>query len=258
MSRRLATPASAPRITGVLRVAPDPRLAAIVEQHWIVAWDHRDRAPVTQEVLPDPCVNLAVEPDGVLIHGVKRGRSAHVLAGAGKAIGTKFRPGGFSGLVADDVQSLTDQVIPASQIFGAAGARLEAALAAAPATRDALDAITAFLVARVPPPDPARALVAEVVDAMRDAAPGTRVADLADRFAMTQRTLQRLFARHVGATPKQVLQRFRHQRAVDLLADAPPSLARVAADLGYFDQSHFVADFRGATGRAPSAHLAHG
>ncbi len=93
---------------------------------------------------------------------------------------------------------------------------------------------------------------------MRDAPPGTRVADVAKRFAMSQRTLQRLFTRHVGASPKQVLQRFRHQHAVDLLDAEPPSLARVAADLGYFDQSHFVQDFRVATGRAPSHHLALG
>lgn len=54
-----------------------------------------------------------------------------------------------------------------------------------------------------------------------------------------------------------LLQRFRHQHATDRLAadrgaDAP-GLARLAAELGYFDQAHFVQDFRAATGRLPSA-----
>ncbi len=63
--RPLITPRSAERLAGMVRVAPAADLADIVEQHWVVAWDHRGRPPVTQEVLPDPCVNLAIEPVGV-------------------------------------------------------------------------------------------------------------------------------------------------------------------------------------------------
>lgn len=258
-SRPIATPASAVRIAGVAFVAPDPALAdVVVEHHWVVAWDHRDRDPVVQEVLPDPCVNLAVEPAGVLVHGVTRGRSAHELAGAGSVLGTKFRPGGFSGFVAGDVQALTGRVIGVGELWGAAGAALERELAAATRIEDLVRIVTAFLRARRPAPDPQRALAAEVVTAMR-AAPTARVGELAARFAMTPRTLQRLFATHVGATPKQVLLRFRHQEAADALAGEVPSLARAAADLGYFDQAHFVRDFRRATGRAPLQHVrAHG
>ena len=115
--------------------------------------------------------------------------------------------------------------------------------------------MTAFLRAHRPPPDPQRALVAEVVEAMRAAPPGTRVREIAAHFAVTPRTLQRLFATHVGASPKRVLQRFRHQDATDRLetGGARDGLARLAAELGYFDQAHFLHDFRAATGRRPSA-----
>jgi AraC-like DNA-binding protein len=54
---------------------------------------------------------------------------------------------------------------------------------------------------------------------MRSATPGTRVGDVAASFALTPRTLQRIFARHVGASPKQVLQRLRRQRAVDQISE---------------------------------------
>jgi transcriptional regulator GlxA family with amidase domain len=114
--------------------------------------------------------------------------------------------------------------------------------------------VTAFIRSRRPPRgDAARTLVGEIVEAMRAAPPGTRVASIAASFALAPRSLQRLFAEHAGATPKQVLQRFRHQRAADELSTAPAGLARLAAELGYFDQSHFIADFRAATGRLPSA-----
>jgi AraC-like DNA-binding protein len=255
-NRSLITPGSAAALVGMVRVAPAADLADVIEQHWIVAWDHRGRSPVTQEVLPDPCVNLAIEPAGVLVYGVTSGRSAHVLAGAGTVVGTKFRPGGFSGFFAGPVRALNDRRLAPSEVFGSDGARLECELAAAKTTRALIEAVNAFLRSHRPPRVPQRALVNEIVEAMRAAPPGTRVSEVASSFAMSPRTLQRLFADHVGAGPKQVLQRFRHQDATDRLAAHERAddggLARLAAELGYFDQAHFIHDFRVATGTVPS------
>jgi transcriptional regulator GlxA family with amidase domain len=97
-----------------------------------------------------------------------------------------------------------------------------------------------------------------IVQAMRTAPPGAQVADVAADFAVSARTLQRLFARHVGASPKQVLQQFRRQLATDrLIEEAAPNLGRLAAELGYFDQAHLARDFRQTLGRSPSAIATH-
>ncbi len=171
-------------------------------------------------MLPDPCVNLAIEPDGVGLYGVTSGRSTHVLAGAGAVVGTKFRPGGFSGFLPAPVRELNDRVLTLGEAFGADGEQIDHQLAGAETTRELIDLVSAFLRAHRPPPDPQRSLAAEIVEAMRAAPPGTRVAAVAARFSLAPRTLQRLFAAHVGARPKQVLQRFRHQHATDqLVAD---------------------------------------
>ena len=256
-AHELITPRSAARIAGMARVAPADDLADLVEHHWIVAWDRRGQPPLAHDVLPDPCVNLAIEPAGVLLYGVPSGRSNHVLCGAGTVVGTKFRPGGFSGFVAGAVHTLNDRVLTLPEAFDADGSRLADALAETVSTPEQIEVLSAFLRARRPAPNPQRALVSQIVEAMRTAPPGTRVTEIAARFALTARTLQRWFSAHVGAGPKRVLQRFRHQHAYDRLsgdgqADAV-GLARVAAELGYFDQAHFTQDFRTATGRLPSA-----
>ena len=252
-AREIITPRSAARIAGMERIAPADDLTDIVEHHWIVTWDHRDRAPVAREVLPDPSVNLAVEPDGVLLYGVTSGRSTHVLAGAGTVVGTKFRAGGFSGFLPGPVRAITDRTITLYEAFGTDGNLLADVLKLASAPEKQIGVVAAFLRSHRPPADPQRELVAQIVEAMRSAPAGTTVAAIADRFAFTPRNLQRLFAMHVGATPKHVLQRFRHQRAHDLLTESPGAgrLARLAAELGYFDQAHFTQDFRTATARSP-------
>ena len=51
-----------------------------------------------------------------------------------------------------------------------------------------------------------------------------------------------------------MIQRYRlHEAAEQLKRTSPPSLAALAASLGYFDQSHFVRDFKAMVGRAPGA-----
>jgi AraC-like DNA-binding protein len=254
MPNEIVTPRSADRVTGMVRIAPDPSVADLVEGHWVVTWDRRGEPPARREVLPDPCVNLAVEPAGRLVYGVGSGHGVRVLDDAGMVIGTKFRPGGFSGLRPGPVSELSGRVLTLPEAFGAAGEELDAALLAAPDITAVIAAVTGFVAANRPAPDPQRELVMAIAAAMRDAGPDASVDRLAREFAVSTRTLQRLFAGHVGATPKQVLQRFRRQRAVDLLSEpGGPSLAAITAELGYADQSHLTRDFRATLGRGPAA-----
>src|SRR5262245_59903907 len=102
--------------------------------------------------------------------------------------------------------------------------------AAAATVTDAIAVISAFLRAHRPPSDACRELTASIVAAMADAPSGTRVGELADRFAITTRTLQRLFALHVGASPKAVLQQRRLQDATDRLRAEDTPLALMAAE----------------------------
>ena len=95
----------------------------------------------------------------------------------------------------------------------------------------------------------------EVVEAMLVAEPGTTVAQLAARHAVSPRTLQRAFADHVGVGPKWVLKRYRmHVAAERIAAGEVGDGVSLALDLGYFDQSHFIRDFTAQIGRAPGAY----
>jgi AraC-like DNA-binding protein len=81
------------------------------------------------------------------------------------------------------------------------------------------------------------------------------VEDVVERFGIAPRTLQRLFARYLGVSPKWVLRRYRlHEAAARLAAEQDRPWAEVAAELGYFDQSHFIRDFTAAIGLTPVAY----
>jgi AraC-like DNA-binding protein len=255
-TRGILRPEAIGRVFSLQRTAPADDLAHLIERHWVVEWDLGDRPPHRQEVVTHPCVNLVFEPRGAAVFGVQRRRDARVLRGSGWAVGVKFRPGGFSGYYGRPVHEITDRALALDAIFGEDGAALARAAAVAdPAGKTAL--AEAFLRARMPPPDPEIELVHEVVVDMLAVDPATTVAAIAGRHAVSTRTLQRLFRRHVGVGPKWVLRRYRLQEAAEQLAAGERSdWTRLALDLGYFDHAHFIRDFRAVVGRSPAEYEA--
>jgi AraC-like DNA-binding protein len=80
------------------------------------------------------------------------------------------------------------------------------------------------------------------------------VDDVAHRFGLNPRKLQRLFAQYVGVNPKWVIQRYRLHEAAEQLARGPANQATLVLELGYADQAHFVQDFKATTGTSPAAY----
>jgi AraC-like DNA-binding protein len=258
-TRGILGPDAIGRVFSLRRTPPAPDLARLIERHWVVRWDLGDRPPHRQEVVTHPCVNLVFEPHGAAVFGVQRRRDSRLLRGRGWAVGVKFRPGGFSGFLGRPVHELTDRAVPLADVFGDDGARLAADAAAQPDDEPAakIALAEAFLRARMPPPDAEVELVLAVVADMLDVPPGATVQEIARRHAVSTRTLQRLFRRHVGVGPKWVLRRHRLQEAAEQLAAGERrDWTRLALDLGYFDHAHFIRDFRAVVGRSPAEYEA--
>ena len=110
---------------------------------------------------------------------------------------------------------------------------------------------------RRPSPCADASRVAAIVAAIESDPSLSRVTELAAREDLHPRTLERLFRAHVGVSPKWVIRRFRVQEAAERVqAGSPPDWSRFAADLGYFDQSHFIRDFTAQVGATPTDYVA--
>lgn len=231
------------------RLAPSRDLDAHVERHWMVEWDLRE--PYTQELLNHPAINLAIEPGFAGVYGIRTERDRKTIDGCGRVVGVKFRPGAFQPFYARSVHHLTNRVVPLAAVFGLAGDELARAVRA---ERDAPFAVVeAFLRARLPAPDRNLDVVAALVRTMLEDPAVVRVDELAARHAMSPRTLQRLFRRYVGVSPKWVLQRYRLQEAAERIAEGRDGdWAATALELGYFDQAHFIRDFKALVGASPA------
>jgi AraC-like DNA-binding protein len=240
----------APRFSYTRR-PPAPDLRRFVDFHWLVAWDRRGEEPHVQSTLPFPCVNIVAADDGFLVHGPVTRRYERTLRDVGYGIGTRIAAGWFPGFADMPVWPLTDGALTPEDVFGAAGAELARAVDGA-TVAEHVAAVEAFLRDRLPAPDPDAQLAATIVAHMLEAPATARVAEVAQRFGLTTRGLQRLFRHYVGLTPKTVLQRARAQEAAERVAEGDEGGASLALELGYSDQAHFINDFRAAVGRSPS------
>jgi AraC-like DNA-binding protein len=238
------------------RVPVSADLAELVERHWLVSWTVPPgrREPVT--LLPHPCVNLAFDQGQVMISGPGRERFTYQCVGSGRVFGVKFRPGAFRPFLGAPVAELTDRMRPLATLWGPADAEaLAADLARARELPDLVAAAERHLRAHWPQPDPEVGTVGRIINALLYDRTITRVDDVSKRFDIPPRTLQRLFERYVGVSPKWVLRRYRlHEAAARLAEDTDSAWAEVAVELGYFDQSHFIRDFTRAVGMTPAAY----
>jgi len=237
------------------RFPPAADLGALIERHWLVSWELPPGREASVTLLPHPCINLVLDQGRLAVAGVGRERFSYRYRGAGRVFGVKFRPGAFQPFLGRPLSEITETVLPAERLWGSAATAVASRMAAARGVDELVALAEGFLRERWPAPDPQVELVGRIVAAMLHDRSISRVDDVTERFNLGPRTLQRLFQRYVGVSPKWVLRRYRlHEAAAVLDREQHRPWAEVAAELGYFDQSHFIRDFTAAIGMTPVAY----
>lgn len=252
-SKGILNPRTGERRFRLTRHAPIDELSFFIQRYWIVRWDLRGQESHTQETLPSPCVNMVIEHDKAGIYGVVRRTFSRRLDGNGWAFGIKFRPGAFYPFFGSPVHNLTDTSVRLRDVFGAAGPALVEALRSQDEPEEWIIQVESFLRERCPKRDEKVSRVGKIVNRIAADPAIIKVDDVVRPLDVSKRTLQRLFRRYVGVGPKWVIQRYRLQEAADRLADGENAdWTQMALDLGYFDQAHFIKDFRAIIGVSPS------
>jgi AraC-like DNA-binding protein len=185
----------------------------------------------------------------------------------------RFRPGGAYPFFGTDIDAITDTVEHLDALISGAVAPLRERLLETPSVALKLAAVHEWLRRRAGDRLAMHPLVEHLAGRLH--APGSlRIAALAQETGYTQRHLDTLFRRWVGLPPKQYARIRRFQRVLaHLVRGTPepspleagvavtmrlgdPQWAALAAEHGYYDQSHLVRDFREFAGLSPTAYVA--
>lgn len=247
------------------RYLPSNKLSNLVEHYWIVRWDLRNKEPYLSETLPHPSVHFVFEKNKTKIYGVQEKKFSVLLKGRGKAIGIKFTPGGFYPFYKKPVSLIKNKTVFPDEIFNSKAKEIEKHLLSQN-TDDLIVHETEVYIFNLfnridpgislPYTDESLSFIREVTSFMKNETKIINVEQAANKFKISVRNLQRLFYQYVGVTPKWVIKRFRLHNAAELISSSHKvDLAALAVQAGYYDQAHFIKDFRSIIGKSPSAYL---
>ena len=260
-----STPRTGPVGFNHAKCPPAPALVPFVDHYWVTRWDRHCQPARAAASLLDPCVHLQVRDGRAEVTGLLRGAYRVSIEGTGCVVGVKFRPGGLYPFVRRPVRAWTDCTMSATRVFEAADDRWARALwdavlgcggDAAAHVAIISTPLDELLGAQLPARDAVAKSAADLVALIETSGDLRGVVDLVRASGRSERTLDRLCERYVGASPAWVIRRFRRQAAARRLTATPPADVRaIAWELGYADQAHFIRDFRATIGVTPGAYV---
>jgi AraC-like DNA-binding protein len=160
-----------------------------------------------------------------------------------------FREGGASVFFKQPVYELVEESISLDDFIShEEAARVEEELAEAHNHPQRILAIEKFLLSRLVPKQDL--LVMAAVQQMYKAKGTLRMHELTDSLPLSTDAFEKRFRKVMGTSPKQFASILRLQSIVRQKRP-DQSIAQVALDAGYFDQSHFHKEFKLFTGQSP-------
>jgi AraC-like DNA-binding protein len=254
-----------------LQRRPRPPLDRAIQALWVCRHDPRPRA--YERVLPNGGPQLIINlledqtrvyqpgPHG-LVCRVSPGSILSGLATRAQVIdtdeqafvaGVSFVPGGTLPFTTVPAHELRDADVPLDALWGvAAERRLRQQLIDAASAAQALDVLEAALCA-VWRDRTRHDAVAYALSEFQARPALARVDAVTTAIGLSRRRFIERFSRDVGVTPKRYCRLLRFQGAVAAVHRGQrPDWAQVALDAGYFDQAHFIHEFRAFAGVTPT------
>jgi AraC-like DNA-binding protein len=195
----------------------------------------------------DGCTTLNVPP--AFVTGSHTASYVSEMPADEPATAVHFLPGGAFPFLGIPLSDLENAYVGLDEIWGRAGVELHERLIEAPTTAARFSILETFLLSRPWSSVRRHPGVAAAVAAI-EANPSIQMAEIRDLLGMTTKRLIALFRAEIGLSPKAYARIRRLQAALRLLGSM--SGAQVAAEIGYFDQAHFVREFRSFTGMTPT------
>jgi AraC-like DNA-binding protein len=252
------TPMVGNEMATYLRI-PRPPLSEFVELIWL---SENYLQPHPQErLLPTGTMTLVIFLDEAsrLASGISGAHSEFTLLDTSKPfsmIGVAFKPGGgfpFIGLPAGELHNLD---VPLEAVWGRSAAALRDRLLDANTPQAKFGVVEGALAERAARRPDGHPAVRYALKQFGAAAPFRSVADVTAQIGLSSRRFIEIFRNEVGLTPKLFCRIRRFQRVLDAVDDGSEvDWTNVALSCGYFDQSHFIHDFRAFSGVNPTTYL---
>lgn len=188
-----------------------------------------------------------------IISGLSDYYSDVSTAGETGVVFISFLPTGACHFFRFPLSEIENQSVDLTDIFNSEIRQIEELLYLKDTIREKVAVIENFLIRCYSPiPSHDSLLIKKGVEIVKNCKGQTSAKYLSDCLYTSPKTLERKFARYLGKSTKQVIKLIRFQEVLhDFSCLNKRSLTEHAYNNGYFDQSHFIHDFKSYTGYTP-------
>jgi hypothetical protein len=251
---------------------PHKDLESIVKFYWTleVPYDPKNQK---QKIVPDGCIEMTfnfgdkikryISENDFIIHPHamvmgQRTKSYFILpVGDVDTFAVCFYPIGFANFVKTPLNELVDKETAISELFGQEQAHeLEQQMIHAIDAQQRIKIIESFLLKKLNEKNTISNIVKSTVDALLKTNGTTPIYAILKDDLSKRRQLERHFRKQVGISPKQLGKAIRLQATLNLLLNKQSkTLTDIAYESEYFDQNHFIKDFKDLVGLTPKEFL---
>jgi AraC-like DNA-binding protein len=225
-------------------------------------WTRVGREGAETRVIPDGAVDIIFDLSAPSLSSaafVVGTMTAPLVVKASRTcdyVAVRFRPGGAQPLFGNSMRELSDHRVDLASMWSSQVASDWTECLEDVPTSSRVRLLERLLIGRISELASPEPRVRDAVLRIQRSRGSISVERLSSILGLTRQHLTRLFDCHVGMGVKIFSRIIRLQHAVRALERVSPERrgvdwARLAADLGYFDQAHFVRDFRTLTGLTP-------
>jgi len=249
-------------------IQPRPPLSKYVECFWFLEGRPGQSATPPERILPDGCVELILnfaapfceqkgsggaerQPLRFLVGQITRPLLI-VPTGRVHLLGIRFHPGGSRPFFPVPMQELTNQIVELESLAPRLERELFGRTADANSIRTKIAIAEKVLLRQIGGAGKRSSSLQGAVTRILSTAGQVSVDALAADAGISGRQLERRFLKEVGVGPKMLCRILRFQRVFRAVENNDAGWAAVAADCGYFDQSHLIRDFQQFAGETPS------
>jgi AraC-like DNA-binding protein len=247
---------------------PHKDLESIVKFYWTleVPFDPKNQK---QKIVPDGCIEMTFnfgdkikrytsETDFILHPNAmvmgQRTKSYFILpVGNVDTFAICFYPVGFANFVKTPLKNLVDKETSIAELFGQAEAHeLEQQMIQAIDTQQRINTIETFLLKKLNEKNTISNIVKSTVDTLLNTNGTTPINVILKHDISKRKQLERHFNKQIGISPKQLGKAIRLQATLHLLLNKKSeTLTDIAYENEYFDQNHFIKDFKELVGVTP-------
>ena len=249
-----------------------PEMQTFIKCFWTLE-DEASPESMRQRVVPDGCMEMifhygdpyrqyfedgtsVIQPRSFVFGQITKFIEIGPTGRSGIVSG-RFLPEGLIPFLEHSVNELENKATILEVLFGEKGKLLEERVVEAKTNEKRINLISEFLLTLLKVPTTIDSITKSCIETIVRSHGQLDVESLAGKLNVNRRNLERRFSSTIGMSPKQLSRVVRLQATIRMLEQKKfTSLTSLAYENGYFDQAHFIKDFKEFTGISPKSFYA--